>query len=72
MDSPLIIPAHLFPEMTEEERAQELDLMIARAHAIHAAIAGEMSASDLADLIDSQGYEVDDWVEDLDLYGEGD
>ncbi len=71
MNSPLIIPAHLFPEMSEEERAQELDLMIARAMAVQQAIDGGMSASDLADLIDSQGYEVDEWVEDLDLYGEG-
>jgi hypothetical protein len=66
---PLIIPANLFPDMSESERLEEIELMISRQTALYQAIDGRLPASDLLDFIDSQGYEVDAWIEDLDTYG---
>jgi len=67
--TPLIIPAHLFPDQTEEEQLLEIQLMIARQTALYKAIDGENSASDLLDFVEAQGYEVDLWIEDIDNYG---
>lgn len=70
-DSPLFLPAHLLPDMSEGDRLLEISLMIDRQIAIHQAIDGNLPASELLELIDSQEISVDDWIEDLNIYGEG-
>jgi len=67
--SPLFLPAHLLPEMSEGDSAMEIDLMITRQSAIYQAIDGSMSASDLLELIESQDIEIDEWIYDLDRFG---
>ncbi len=71
MQSPLFLPAHLMPEMNEGDLATEISLMMDRQTAIYQAIAGNLPASELLELIDSQSIDVDEWLDDLDLYGEG-
>jgi len=65
MASPLVIPAHIFPDMSESERLAEIDQMIDRQVKLYDAIEGSMSASDLLDFVESQGYEIDLWIEDI-------
>jgi len=70
-ESPLFLPAYLLPEMSEGDRILEISLMIDRQTAIYQAIDGNLSASDLLDLIDSQDVPVDDWLRDLGEFGYG-
>lgn len=67
--SPLVLPAIIFPEMTEAEIATEIQLMFDRSEAIAKAISGNMPASELAELIRAQDFEVDSWIEDMDNCG---
>lgn len=69
--NPLVLPAEMFPDMSEDDRAVELHLMIERAIALENAIQGDTPASDLLELIDSQGFDVDEFCDDLNIYGEG-
>lgn len=70
-NNPLVLPAEMFPDMSEDDRAVELQLMIERAIALENAIQGNMPANDLLELIDGQGFDVDDFIDDLNVYGEG-
>lgn len=70
-DSPLFLPAHLLPDMSEGDRTLEIALMIDRQIAIHQAINGNLPASELLELIDSQEISVDDWIDDLEDFGCG-
>lgn len=69
--SPLFLPAHLCPEMSEGDRILEISLMIDRQIAIHQAIDGNLPASELLELIDSQEIYIDDWIDDLVEFGCG-
>jgi hypothetical protein len=68
-DSPLFLPAHLLPDMSEGDRAIEVSLMIDRQIAIYDAINGDLPASQLLELIDSQEIPIDDWISDLQDFG---
>jgi hypothetical protein len=69
--NPLILPAEMFPDMSEGDRVVELQLMIDRAIALENAIQGEIPASQVLELIDHQGFDVDGFIDDLNVYGEG-
>lgn len=69
--NPLVLPAEMFPDMSEGDRAVEIQLMIDRAIALENAIKGNVSANNLLELIDDQGFNVDDFIDDLNVYGEG-
>lgn len=68
-DSPLILPAHLYSEMDESSRIYELELMIDRQIAIYQAIDGNLPASELLELVESQEISIDDWISDLEVFG---
>lgn len=70
-NNPLVLPAEMFPDMSDGDRAVELQLMIERAIALENAIQGNVPANDLLELIDGQGFDVDDFIDDLNIYGEG-
>lgn len=67
--SPLFLPAYLSPEMSEGDRIVEISLMIDRQVAIYQAIDGNLPASELLDLIESQEIEIDPWIDDLIEFG---
>lgn len=69
--NPLVLPAEMFPDMSESDRATEIQLMIERAIALENAIQGNVPANDLLELIDDQGFDVDEFIDDLNIYGEG-
>jgi DNA-binding transcriptional regulator YdaS (Cro superfamily) len=69
-ESPLVLPAEVFPDMSDDEIALEVELMFQRANAISQAIKGEVSASDLAEIIRSQDISIDDWALHCDEFGE--
>lgn len=71
MSNLLIIPADIFPDMSEEERALEIQLMIERSTAIHEAMKGNISATDLLDILEYTQVDMDDFIHTLDLYGKG-
>lgn len=70
-NNPLVLPAEMFPDMSDSDRAVELQLMIERAIAIEKAIQGKTPASEVLELIDHQGFDVDEFIDDLNIYGEG-
>ena len=70
-NNPLVLPAELFPDMSDDDRAIEIQLMIDRAITLENAMQGNVSASQLLDLIDDQGFSVDEFIDDLNIYGEG-
>lgn len=70
-NNPLVLPAEMFPDMSEGDRAVELQLMIDRAIALENAIQGKIPASQVLELIDDQGFDVDEFIDDLNIYGEG-
>lgn len=70
-ENPLVLPAELFPDMSESDRAIEIQLMIDRAVALDNAIQGNLPASQVLELIDHQGFDVDEFIDDLNIYGEG-
>jgi hypothetical protein len=69
--NPLVLPAEMFPDMSEGDRAIELQLMIERAIALENAIQKNIPASQVLELIDDQGFDVDEFIDDLNVYGEG-
>jgi hypothetical protein len=69
-DSPLVLPAEIFSDMSEEEIALEVELMFARANAISQAIKGKMPVNELAELIRTQDISIDDWAMHCDEFGE--
>jgi hypothetical protein len=69
MDSPLFLPVHLSPEMSEGDRILEIELMIQRQTAIYQAIDRGLSASDLLDLVEAQDIPVDAWIDDIEEFG---
>lgn len=71
MDSPLFLPAHLLPDMSEGDRILEISLMVDRQIAVYHAIDGNLPPSELLELIDSQEIPVDDWIDDLVEFGYG-
>lgn len=68
-DSPLILPAYLLPDMSEGDRILEISLMIDRQIAIYQAIDGNLPASELLELVESQEISIDDWISDLEVFG---
>ena len=70
-NNPLVLPAEMFPDMSDDDRAIELQLMIDRAITLENAIQGNIPASQLLELIDDQGFSVDEFIDDLNIYGEG-
>jgi hypothetical protein len=70
-ESPLFLPAHLLPDMSEGDRILEISLMVDRQIAIYQAIDGNLPPSELLELIDSQEIPVDDWIDDLVEFGCG-
>lgn len=58
-DSPLVLPFEMFPEMTQADCDAEIEAMFARSHALDKAMRGEVPISDLLDLIEEQGYDMD-------------
>jgi len=68
--NPLIIPAEIFPEMNESDRANELDLMIERAIAFQKAIDGNLPANQLLEILDEQEYDIDEFIDELALVSE--
>ena len=70
-NNPLVLPAEMFPDMSDDDRAIEIQLMIDRAITLENAMQGNVSASQLLDLIDDQGFSVDEFIDDLNIYGEG-
>lgn len=69
--NPLVIPAEMFPDMSESDRAIELQLMIDRAIALENAMQKNIPASRVLELLDHQGFDVDEFIDDLNVYGEG-
>ena len=70
-NNPLVLPAEMFPDMSDDDRAIEIQLMIDRATTLENAMQGNVSASQLLELIDDQGFSVDEFIDDLNIYGEG-
>ena len=70
-NNPLVLPAEMFPDMSDDDRAIEIQLMIDRAITLENAMQGNVSASQLLELIDDQGFSVDEFIDDLNIYGEG-
>ena len=70
-NNPLVLPAELFPDMPDDDRAIEIQLMFDRAITLENAIQGNVPASQLLELIDDQGFSVDEFIDDLNIYGEG-
>lgn len=69
--NPLVLPAEMFPDMSEGDRAVELQLMIDRAIALENAMQKNIPASRVLELLDHQGFDVDEFIDDLNVYGEG-
>lgn len=70
-NNPLVLPAEMFPDMSDDDRAIEIQLMIDRAITLENAMQGNVSANQLLELIDDQGFSVDEFIDDLNIYGEG-
>ena len=70
-NSPLVLSADIFSDMTDGEMAIEIELMFERSKAISQAISGNMPVSELCELVRSQDYDIDEWAEACDLYGDG-
>lgn len=68
-NSSLVLPAILYPDMSQDEVELAIEDMFSRSEAISKAIAGNMSASDLAELIRAQDFEIDSWIDDIDKHG---
>jgi hypothetical protein len=68
--SPLVLPAEIFPDMSADDIANEIKLMHERSTAIHRAMDGNMPVSELAELVRSQGFDIDQWAADCELFGE--
>jgi hypothetical protein len=69
--NPLVLPAEMFPDMSEGDRVIELQMMIERAITLENVIQGNASASQILELIDHQGFDIDGFIGDLNIYGEG-
>ena len=69
--NPLVLPAEMFPDMSEGDRAVELQLMIERAIALDNAMQKNIPAGQVLELLDHQGFDVDEFIDDLNVYGEG-
>lgn len=70
-DSPLFLPAFFLPDQNEGEVVLEIEQMIERQTAIMSAIDGNLPANQVLDLLDHQGFDVDEFIDDLNIYGEG-
>ncbi|NUN66355.1 hypothetical protein HCU40_16745 [Pseudanabaena biceps] len=68
--SPLVLPAQIFADMSEADIALEMELMFQRSSAISQAISGNMPIDELCELIRAQEISIDDWADDCDEYGE--
>jgi hypothetical protein len=60
-NSPLVLAVDIFPDMTPDELAKEIDLMFTRSMAIKDAISGNMPVSELCELVRSHDISIDDW-----------
>lgn len=69
-DSPLVLPAAIFPDMGLDEIAMEIELMFQRSHAISQAMSGNMPIDELCEMLRAQDVSIDDWADDCDEYGE--
>ena len=70
-NNPLVLPAEMFPDMSDDDRAIEIQLMIDRAITLENAMKGNVPANQLLELIDDQDFSVDEFIDDLNIYGEG-
>ena len=70
-NNPLVLPAEMFPDMSDDDRAIEIRLMIDRAITLENAMQGNVPANQLLELIDDQDFSVDEFIDDLNIYGEG-
>lgn len=61
-DSPLILPADLFPDMTDEEMKNEIEMMFIRSQAIHDAISGNIPVKEMIELVEFSGVDIDQWA----------
>ncbi|WP_055075030.1 hypothetical protein [Pseudanabaena sp. 'Roaring Creek'] len=63
MESPIVLPLELFPEMSLSDIQSELAAMHSRSLALDKAMRGEIPIDDYLDLIEFQGYDMDYLVE---------
>ena len=60
--SPLILSADLFPDMSDEEMAYEIEMMFLRSQAIHDAISGNIPVGEMVELVEFTGVDIDQWA----------
>lgn len=61
-ESPLILSADLFPDMTDDEMALEIEMMFIRSQAIHDAISGNIPVREMIELVEFTGVDIDQWA----------
>lgn len=66
--TPLAVPMLWYPGQCQEEADQEIQLMIQRSRAVQQLQDGTLSDEDFCDLLNDQGYYVEDL---LNIWGEG-
>jgi hypothetical protein len=65
-DSPLILPADIFPDMSAEEIAREIENMFVRSQAIYDAISGIITPQNMIELVEFSGVDIAEWALDCD------
>ncbi|MFN7762544.1 MAG: hypothetical protein ACK5RE_18005 [Pseudanabaena sp.] len=61
-ESPLILSADLFPDMSVNEMAYEIEMMFRRSQAIHDAISGKIPVREMVDIVEDSGIDIDQWA----------
>jgi hypothetical protein len=61
-ESPLILSADLFPDMTDEEMNLEIEMMFLRSKAIQDAISGNIPVGEMIELVEYSGVDIDQWA----------
>ena len=61
-ESPLILSADLFPDMTTEEMMHEIEMMFIRSQAIQDAISGNIPVGEMVELVEFSGVDIDQWA----------
>lgn len=59
MESPIVLPLEIFPEMSASDLDRELKAMFDRSYALDKALRGEIPLENYLDLIEFQGYDMD-------------
>ena len=61
-ESPLILSADIFPDMSIQEIELEIEMMFLRSKAIQDAISGNIPVGEMIELVEYSGVDIDQWA----------